>query len=77
MKNYIDYSANQLIENSSFTYHYDLNGNLTAELALPRKTEYKYNSENQLIEVKISSSVHSPLTTIHYSYDPLCRRISK
>ena len=66
-------AANRLLENSTYTYTHDLNGNLTG---LTKKDDssaitYAYNPEQQLSEVT------TPEHKVHYRYDPLGRRIEK
>ncbi len=67
-------SANRLNTDDDFTYTYDLNGNLIqkVEIATSETTDYIYDPENQLVEVKENS-----VTTVTYRYDGLGRRIEK
>jgi RHS repeat-associated protein len=65
--------ANELLEDATFTYQYDNNGNLT------RKTpkvpgpfhSYEYDAENKLVRVVING------TAVNYRYDGLGRRVEK
>jgi len=66
-------AANRLLENSTYTYTHDLNGNLTGRT---NKNDngtitYAYNPEQQL------SEVITPEHRAQYKYDPLGRRIEK
>jgi len=65
--------ANQLLEDASFTYQYDNNGNLTRKtnkvtLAF---TNYEYDAENKLARVVSNGTVAD------YRYDGLGRRVEK
>ena len=66
-------TANRLLENSSYTYDYDNNGNLIKKTSKQDATitTYTYDAEDRLIGVTI------PTTQAIYSYDPLGRRIGK
>jgi RHS repeat-associated protein len=72
--NYQHNAANRLLENSSYSYTYDLNGNQTGQTAKADNahTTYAYNSENQLISATMPDG-----TVVSYKYDPLGRRIEK
>jgi len=74
MTGYQHNAANRLTENSSYTYTYDANGNLTGqtERATNAHTEYGYTSENQLKQVTLPDS-----SVVSFKYDPLGRRIEK
>gem|GEM_PF-2037197 len=74
MTNYQHNAANRLLENSSYTYEYDLNGNLTGQTAKTDSTHtaYVYNSENQLVSATMPDG-----TIATYKYDPLGRRLEK
>jgi RHS repeat-associated protein len=74
MTSYQHNAANRLLENSSYTYAYDLNGNQTGQTAKADNahTTYVYNSENQLIGATMPDG-----TVASYKYDPLGRRIEK
>jgi YD repeat-containing protein len=66
-------SANQLLEDTNFTYQYDNNGNTTRKtpkVAGPITT-YEYDAENKLVRV-VSNG-----TTANYKYDGLGRRVEK
>ena len=65
--------ANQLLENASFTYQYDNNGNMTRKTAKVggAVTTYEYDAENKLVRVL------SPTNTTNYRYDGLGRRVEK
>ena len=66
-------AANRLLENSTYTYTHDLNGNLTGRAKKDDNStiSYAYNPEQQLSEVVTPE--HKAL----YKYDPLGRRIEK
>ncbi|MGD9642098.1 MAG: RHS repeat domain-containing protein [Elusimicrobiales bacterium] len=66
-------AANRLLENSTYTYTHDLNGNLTSRTKKDDNSaiSYAYNPEQQLSEV--TTSEHK----VQYKYDPLGRRIEK
>ncbi len=66
-------AANRLLEDSAFTYQYDLTGNLTSKTAKATgaATTYTYDVENRLV------AVTGPGLTAGYAYDPLGRRIAK
>ncbi|MGD9641940.1 MAG: RHS repeat-associated core domain-containing protein [Elusimicrobiales bacterium] len=66
-------AANRLLENSTYTYTHDLNGNLTSRANKNDNSAiaYAYNPEQQLSEVT------TPEHKVHYRYDPLGRRIEK
>jgi len=66
-------AANRLLENSTYTYTHDLNGNLTGRAKKDDNSaiSYAYNPEQQLSEVT------TPEHKVHYRYDPLGRRIEK
>ncbi len=75
MTNYQHNAANRLLENSSYTYAYDNNGNLTGqtEKATSEHTSYAYTTENQLKQVTLPGSGG----IVTFKYDPLGRRIEK
>ncbi len=66
-------SGNRLLEDDTYTYTYDLDGNMVSKVkkAGGETTTYNYNSEDQLI------GVTTPIQTISYKYDSLGRRIEK
>jgi len=66
-------AANQLTEDSNFTYQYDNNGNLTRKTPKVSGpfTSYEYDAENKLVRVVTNG------TTINYRYDGLGRRVEK
>jgi RHS repeat-associated protein len=65
--------ANQLLEDGSFTYQYDNNGNMTRKTAKAggAVTQFEYDAENRLVRVV------SPTNTVNYRYDGLGRRVEK
>lgn len=67
-------AANRLTQNSSFTYTYDANGNMTSrtDRGTGERTAFVYNSSNQLVEVDGST-----YTIATYKYDVVGRRIEK
>jgi len=74
MANYQYNAANRLLENSSYTYTYDNNGNLTGQThkITSDHTAYAYTTENQLRQATLPDS-----TQVTFKYDPLGRRIEK
>jgi RHS repeat-associated protein len=66
-------AANRLLEDSTFTYTYDANGNLISKRngVTGEVTTYTYDAENQLIRVE------RPGVVAEYRYDALGRRIEK
>ncbi len=66
-------AANRLLEDSAFTYQYDLTGNLTSKTAKATgaTTTYAYDVENRLV------AVAGPGLMASYAYDPLGRRIAR
>jgi len=64
--------ANELTANSSFTYTYDADGNLTAKAVSESTTTYTYSSRNQLATVLLPDS-----TVWSYKYDARGRRVEK
>ena len=65
--------ANQLLEDVSFTYQYDNNGNLTRKTSKTPGpfTSYEYDAENKLVRVVSNGTV------VNYKYDGLGRRVEK
>jgi RHS repeat-associated protein len=65
--------ANQLLEDDSYVYSYDLNGNLSSKTSKldGNLTRYFWDSQDRLVRVEI------PGTVAEYVYDPLGRRIQK
>ena len=66
-------AANRLLEDDSFTYTYDANGNLTTKTAKVggAVTTYTYDVEHQLV------GLTAPGLTATYRYDGLGRRIER
>jgi RHS repeat-associated protein len=66
-------SGNRLLDDGTYTYTYDRDGNITRKVKKigGETTSYTYNSEDQLI------GVVTPTQTISYKYDALGRRIEK
>jgi RHS repeat-associated protein len=66
-------NANRLLEDSGFTYTYDLNGNLASkqDKVTSDLTTYDWDVEDRLI------AVHTPTQTVTFRYDTLGRRIEK
>ncbi len=70
-----DYNAaNQLLDDGTYTYEYDDNGNMVTKTdkISSRVIRYTYNSENQLIQISTPGA-----GTVKYAYDGLGRRIQK
>jgi len=65
--------ANQLFEDSAFTYQYDANGNLIQKRDKISGiiTTYEYDAENKLVRVVTAGK------TVNYRYDGLGRRVEK
>jgi RHS repeat-associated protein len=66
--------ANELLEDASFTYEYDNNGNQTRKIAKPggATINYEYDAENKLVRVVSSTGMIS-----NYRYDGIGRRVEK
>jgi len=67
-------TANRLLEDDTFTYTYDGNGNLTSKTDknTSEVTTYTYDPEDQLVRIDFPDS-----TFAEYAYDGLGRRIEK
>lgn len=73
-------AANRLLEDDTFTFAYSASGNriqrtnkLTGTV-----TEYAYDAENHLVELREKTDVNAPPKTVaKYRYDALGRRIEK
>jgi RHS repeat-associated protein len=65
--------ANEQLDDATFTYQYDNNGNMTRKTAKAggAVTTYEYDAENKLVRVV------SPTNTANYRYDGLGRRVEK
>ena len=66
--------ANRLLDDTTFTYTYDNNGNLIqkTDKATNETTDYTYDAENQLIRIDLPGG-----SVAQYRYDALGRRIEK
>ena len=66
-------NLNRLLEDDTFTYIYDNNGNLTGKTdkVTLATTTYVYDANNKLIQII------TPTNTIQYQYDPYGRRIAR
>ena len=66
--------ANRLLDDTTYTYTYDNNGNLIqkTDKATNETTDYTYDAENQLIQINLPSG-----SIAQYHYDGLGRRIVK
>jgi len=66
-------TGNRLLDDGTYTYTYDHDGNMTSKIKKigGETTNYSYNSEDQLV------GVTTPTQTISYQYDTLGRRIEK
>ena len=73
--------ANRLLDDTSFTYTYDANGNLIDKVdkGTGDRTLYTYDPENQLIKVEqfTVAGGTTPVLVADYRYDALGRRIEK
>ena len=66
---------NRLLEDDSFTYTYDNNGNLATKTSKANPTAvttYHWDAQDQLIQINLPNS-----TTVTYKYNGLGRRIEK
>jgi RHS repeat-associated protein len=65
---------NQLTEDDSCRYSYDLDGNMTLKVskATSDSTKYTWNIENRLVKVEMPNG-----TVVEYVYGPLGRRLAK
>lgn len=72
--NYVYDAANQLTSNSSYTFTYDSNGNLTAKtnVATSQTTNYIFDDEDQLTQITFPDG-----NMLAFKYDALGRRIEK
>jgi RHS repeat-associated protein len=66
-------NADRLLEDSQFSYTYDLNGNLASkqDKTTSGLTTYDWDVENHLV------AVHTPSQTVTFKYDPIGRRIER
>ena len=66
-------AGNRLLEDATYTYQYDNNGNMTQKTnrTTGEITTLTYDTQNRLVQVA------KPGTTASYKYDPLGRRIEK
>ncbi len=66
-------AGNRLLEDSTYTYQYDNNGNMTQKTnrTTGEITTLTYDTQNRLVQVT------NPGTTASYKYDPFSRRIEK
>ena len=67
-------TANRLLDDTTFAYNYDDNGNLIQKVdkATNATTTYTYDAENQLIQISMPNGI-----VAKYRYDGLGRRIEK
>lgn len=67
-------AANRLLEDDTFTYAHDANGNLTSKSvkASGETTGYRYDAKNQLVGIDLPDG-----TVVDYRYDGMGRRIEK
>ncbi len=73
-------AGNQLTADSTHSYQYDDNGNLTRKtlLATGHYSQYTYDAENRLMKVEdFAAGNPTPAFTSTYRYDGLGRRIEK
>jgi RHS repeat-associated protein len=73
-------AGNQLIEDFSFRYKYDSNGNLSKKTfkATQNHIDYTYDAENRLTKVEeFAAGAVTPFAIATYRYDGLGRRIEK
>ena len=67
-------TGNRLLDDTTFTYTYDSNGNLIQKVGTTTNdtTNYFYDTENQLTQIDIAGG-----SVAQYRYDGLGRRIEK
>ncbi|MBI2838609.1 MAG: carboxypeptidase regulatory-like domain-containing protein [Acidobacteria bacterium] len=72
-------AANQLLEDTEFTYSYDLDGNCVGKVSKIDGThhEYIFNSENRMTGYRKYDIGSTLLATADYFYDALGHRIAK
>lgn len=72
-------SANQIVQNSSFEYEFDLDGNLVARTdpGTGQVTLYNHNAFDQLVAVERQDNLGATISLSTYAYDAMGRRISK
>ncbi|MFO0011239.1 MAG: putative Ig domain-containing protein [Planctomycetota bacterium] len=70
--------GNRLLEDGTFRYAYDNEGNLVEKLRLSsnEKWLYSYDHRNRMTRAESRSAAGATLQVIQYGYDPLNRRIS-
>jgi RHS repeat-associated protein len=74
-------AANQLLEDDTYIYSYDKNGNTISKTNKTTNvyTKYYWNAENQMTRLEKYTSTPDPLpySTAGYTYDGLGRRVAK
>jgi RHS repeat-associated protein len=74
-------AANQLLEDDTYIYSYDRNGNTISKTnkVTGEYTRYYWNAENQMIgmEKYAQAGDATPTSTVSYIYDGLGRRVAK
>ncbi|XOB63285.1 PAAR-like domain-containing protein [Campylobacterota bacterium DY0563] len=71
--------TNQLLKDDNYSYTYDLRGNLKEKInqITKEKIQYRFNSLNQLVNVKRYSLNGKLIDELEFTYDALNRRIKK
>jgi RHS repeat-associated protein len=74
-------AANQLLEDDTYIYSYDRNGNTVSKTnkVTAEYTRYYWNAENQMtkLEKYAQAGDTTPTSTVSYIYDGLGRRVAK
>jgi RHS repeat-associated protein len=74
-------AANQLLEDDTYIYSYDRNGNTVSKInkVTAEYTRYYWNAENQMTMIEEYSTISSstPVSVSSYIYDGLGRRVAK
>lgn len=70
---------NQLLEDNTYTYQYDLNGNLIKKTSKvgTKHIDYIWSAENQLRQVKLYDNIGVLSKDVSYKYDALGRRVER
>jgi RHS repeat-associated protein len=74
-------ATNQLLEDDTYIYSYDKNGNISQKThkTSDKLVKYWYNAESQLLRIEeyTSSADATPASSTTYTYDGLGRRVAK
>ncbi len=68
---------NRLTTDGVFNYQYDAEGNRTAaiEISTGKRTEYRWDHRNRLVEVEVQDSLGLAIARVSYAYDAENRRV--